>query len=90
MLIILFLSRCPFDYVEFHDGGTHMSRLIGSRLCGSSLPGTIVTTENVMFVRFRTDNSIAHAGFKARYSIGEYGDNSFCYFRNVMRICGDL
>ena len=61
---------CQFDYIEFRDGGTTNSRSLG-RFCGRTRPGTVKSTGNVMFARFRTDSSVPKIGFKAQYKIGK-------------------
>jgi hypothetical protein len=61
---------CQFDYIELRDGGTTNSRSLG-RFCGRIPPGTVKSTGNVMFARFRTDNSVPKIGFKAQYKIGK-------------------
>ncbi|XP_074652971.1 cubilin-like [Tubulanus polymorphus] len=64
--------ECKFDYVEVRDGGTWNSRLLG-RFCGATAPGTRISRGNVMFVKFRTDSSVVHKGFKATYRMGVCG-----------------
>ncbi|CAL1529132.1 unnamed protein product [Lymnaea stagnalis] len=66
-------NYCDWDYLVFHDGGTLVSPRIGQPLCGSTLPGTVLSTENIILARFRTDNSRVHPGFKAKYSIATCG-----------------
>ncbi|KAL3836256.1 hypothetical protein ACJMK2_021695 [Sinanodonta woodiana] len=65
-------AQCNFDYVEFHDGGTINSPVI-SRFCGSDRPGTVFSTGNVLFVRFRTDASVPRTGFQAISKIATCG-----------------
>lgn len=64
----VFLS-CMYDYLELRDGSTSNAILI-SRLCGSTQPSTQHSTGSSMLLRFRTDTSVVHKGFKAKYSIG--------------------
>lgn len=61
--------RCNYDYIEFLDGATGASSLIG-RFCGPDLPGSVVSTGNIMHTRFHTDSSVTNTGFKAIYKIG--------------------
>lgn len=68
VFIHVFLS-CVYDYLELHDGSTLNAGLI-SRLCGNTLPSTQHSTGSSMLLRFRTDTSVTHKGFKAKYSIG--------------------
>jgi cubilin len=56
--------------LELRDGGTETSPVL-AKLCGTSLPSTVLSTANVLFARFVTDNSVPRRGFKVEYSIGE-------------------
>ena len=73
----LLSSSCQFDYIEIRDGGSANAPLIG-QYCGNVAPNPITTTGNAMYVRFSTDFSVVHSGFKMTYSPGEflygYGD----------------
>uniref|UniRef100_A0A671XF39 Cubilin n=1 Tax=Sparus aurata TaxID=8175 RepID=A0A671XF39_SPAAU len=61
-------TSCVHDYLELHDGSTLNAELI-SRLCGNTRPSTQHSTASSMLLRFRTDTSVIHKGFKAKYSI---------------------
>uniref|UniRef100_UPI00398F64EE cubilin n=1 Tax=Pristiophorus japonicus TaxID=55135 RepID=UPI00398F64EE len=63
---------CKYDYLELHDGATSNAPLIG-RFCGSARPSRQKSTGTVMYVRFRTDTHLNHAGFKVKYSIAVCG-----------------
>uniref|UniRef100_W5MX16 Cubilin n=1 Tax=Lepisosteus oculatus TaxID=7918 RepID=W5MX16_LEPOC len=63
---------CLYDYLELRDGATSSADLI-ARLCGIQLPSTQHSTGSVMYLRFRTDSSVTHKGFKAKYSIATCG-----------------
>ena len=65
-----FFSSCDFDYLEIRDGGTPNAPMVG-RFCGETKPGTLKSTGNLMYLRFRTDDSVGHAGFRATYSLGK-------------------
>ena len=52
------------------DGGTSNAPLV-SRHCHNNRPSTVVSQGHMLYVRFRTDNSIPKTGFKAKYSIGK-------------------
>ncbi|KAJ8306835.1 hypothetical protein KUTeg_014919 [Tegillarca granosa] len=58
-------ASCRYDYIELRDGGTVNSNLIG-RFCGTSLPSTSKSTGNVLFARFRTDNSLSRTGYDTK------------------------
>lgn len=61
---------CILDYLELHDGSNLNAELI-SRLCGNTRPSTQLSTGSSLLLRFRTDTSVTHKGFKAKYSIGK-------------------
>nr|XP_046226989.1 cubilin [Scatophagus argus] len=63
---------CMHDYLEVRDGSTSNADLI-SRLCGNTQPSTQHSTGYSILLRFRTDSSVTHKGFKAKYSIGTCG-----------------
>ncbi|XP_027132680.1 cubilin, partial [Larimichthys crocea] len=65
-------DSCVHDYLELRDGSTSNAGLI-SLLCGNTRPSTQHSTSSSMLLRFRTDNSVTHKGFKAKYSIGSCG-----------------
>ncbi|CAL1576609.1 unnamed protein product [Knipowitschia caucasica] len=65
-------TNCQYDYLEVRDGSDSSAPLV-SRLCGTTLPSTQRSTGSFMTLRFRTDTSVAHKGFKARYSISSCG-----------------
>ena len=64
----VFLS-CAYDYLELLDGSTSNDVVI-SHLCGNTRPSTQHSSGSSMLLRFRTDISVTHKGFKAKYSIG--------------------
>ncbi|XP_070174967.1 uncharacterized protein [Littorina saxatilis] len=55
-------GRCPYDWVEIHDGAT----LLG-KFCGSTGPNVVKSSSNTVTVTFRTDSSISDKGFTANY-----------------------
>uniref|UniRef100_A0AAX7U3F9 Cubilin n=1 Tax=Astatotilapia calliptera TaxID=8154 RepID=A0AAX7U3F9_ASTCA len=61
-------NSCMYDYLELRDGSTSNNNII-SRLCGNTRPSTQHSTGSSMWLRFRTDASVTHQGFKAKYSI---------------------
>ncbi len=68
-VITIFCPRCMYDYIEIRDGSTSDAALMG-RLCGNTRPSTQHSSGTTMYIRFRTDGSITHIGFKAKYTIG--------------------
>uniref|UniRef100_A0A8C4RUP8 CUB domain-containing protein n=1 Tax=Erpetoichthys calabaricus TaxID=27687 RepID=A0A8C4RUP8_ERPCA len=69
-------ADCLYDYLELRDGATSDATLI-ARLCGQERPSTHKSTGTTMYLRFRTDNSFAHKGFKVKYSIATCGGRYF-------------
>ncbi|XP_045916959.1 cubilin [Micropterus dolomieu] len=66
-LDIEYHSNCSWDYVAIYDGPTRSSPLL-AHVCGTSLPPSITSTQNTIYVRFRSDSSRSHRGFSARFS----------------------
>ncbi|XP_055887821.1 CUB and sushi domain-containing protein 3-like isoform X3 [Biomphalaria glabrata] len=81
-LSIYFLDteRCC-DFLQIFDGPTTQSSLLAN-LSGSvdyeSVPYTITSSSNKIFVCFKTDVSISGAGFYASYNIHERRFGDFC------------
>ena len=68
--ILLSLSYFrSYDWFEARDGPNEDSPLIG-KLCGSNLPGTVVSTGNEMFVKFHSDYSEVGRGYEAKADAG--------------------
>ncbi|XP_019353396.2 cubilin [Alligator mississippiensis] len=58
---------CNYDNVSVFDGPTSEAPILGN-LCGSQHPTPITATQNIMFVRLRSDSSRRHRGFSAYFS----------------------
>ncbi|XP_047482510.1 LOW QUALITY PROTEIN: cubilin-like [Penaeus chinensis] len=61
---------CRYDWLQIHDGRRSTAPLIG-RYCGQTLPGnngTVITTHNVMYLWFRSDESHAATGFSLTWN----------------------
>ncbi|CAH1246046.1 OVCH1 [Branchiostoma lanceolatum] len=65
-------STCDYDYVKVYDGPSTSSSVLGT-FCGSSLPARVVSSTNVMTVRFVSDSSITETGFVAAYNAVDTG-----------------
>lgn len=59
---------CEKEYVEVRDGGTDSAKLFG-RYCKDVAPSSMISTQNMMYVRFYTDVPEPKNGFKAVFSI---------------------
>ncbi|KAM9673713.1 cubilin [Trichechus inunguis] len=64
--------NCTSNYLELRDGADSNAPIL-SKFCGISLPRSQWSSEEVMYLRFRSDNSPTHVGFKAKYSIALCG-----------------
>ncbi|VEN57932.1 unnamed protein product, partial [Callosobruchus maculatus] len=64
-------KSCTIEYVEIRDGGTENSALLG-RYCDDP-PNSIVSTGNMMFVKYFTDTDDPKNGFKAKVSVAACG-----------------
>ncbi|XP_020662303.3 cubilin [Pogona vitticeps] len=59
-------NSCDFDYVAVFDGSNEQAPLL-RKVCGQERPLPIISTQNTMFVRFRSDRSIHLRGFSAQF-----------------------
>ena len=62
------ICSCEKEYVEVRDGGTDSAKLFG-RYCKDVAPSSMISTQNMMYVRFYTDVPEPKNGFKAVFSI---------------------
>ena len=63
-------SSCRYDYVEIRDGGNLTSKILG-KFCGNTLPGSIRSTGNQLFVTFHSSASYSRKGFSASFTKGK-------------------
>ncbi|XP_071826204.1 cubilin-like isoform X2 [Apostichopus japonicus] len=59
-------TNCIHDYLEIRRGVDQNAPLI-ARLCGGTVPPSISSPWNTLFIRFRTDISVGDKGFKILY-----------------------
>jgi len=57
-------SSCRYDFLEVRDGDSSTSNLIGSKLCGNTIPNPIESSTSSMTLIFHTDGSVVRSGFK--------------------------
>ncbi|XP_001377380.2 cubilin [Monodelphis domestica] len=65
-------TNCTSNYLELRNGGDSDAPIL-SRFCGTSLPSSVLSSGDAIYLRFRTDDSPTHIGFKAKYSIASCG-----------------
>ncbi|TNN24526.1 Tolloid-like protein 2 [Liparis tanakae] len=54
--------------LQVRDGRLETDPLIG-KYCGTTLPAPVVSSSNSLWVRFKSDSSVGHAGFRALYTV---------------------
>lgn len=55
---------------QVRDGPGETDPLFG-KYCGSTLPAPILSSANSLWIRFKSDSSVSHAGFRAVYEISK-------------------
>ena len=56
-----------YDYLRIYDGSSNQSPMLG-RYCGSSIPPSLISSSNEMFIHFKSDGSVNDKGFRIEYS----------------------
>lgn len=64
------------------DGPTETAPLFG-KYCGTTLPDAILSSANSLWIRFKSDTSVSHAGFRAVYEISK----TCFYTTETMKAC---
>ncbi|KAF4524800.1 hypothetical protein B566_EDAN010175 [Ephemera danica] len=59
-------NHCQFDYLEIRNGGSAQSPLIG-QFCGNSIPRTITSFSQSLYILFHTDLSVNRKGFSINW-----------------------
>lgn len=60
-------NDCDNDKIEIRDGRYGYSKVL-ARYCGNKFPPEVRSTNEAMWLRFISDASITHNGFKAVYT----------------------
>ncbi|XP_038054395.1 fibrillin-2-like [Patiria miniata] len=92
-------TYCSYDSLEIFDGTTENSKLIG-RYCGSDIPTPVITSSNVMMMRFLSDESVGYQGFYIEFEevdtdfapsnpchVGNGGCDQLCEIRHSKPTC---
>ncbi|XP_037693302.1 cubilin [Choloepus didactylus] len=64
--------NCTSSFLELRDGADPEAPAL-ARLCGASVPSPQLSSGESLHLRFRSDGSPPHAGFRAKYSIAACG-----------------
>ena len=62
-------ASCSSGYLEVRDGATVASNLLG-RYCGTTMPPTLRSTKENMYVRFYQNAGTGSVGFRAAFGAG--------------------
>lgn len=54
-----------FNVLQVHDGGTELSPVLGEKFCGLSFPRYLISTQNMVFLKFSTQSG--HNNFSLTY-----------------------
>lgn len=65
---------CDRAFVDVRDGGTMLSPLLG-KFCGTTLPSTQHGTGDALYIRYFSDVTDVHTGFKAEATVGKYSSD---------------
>ena len=65
-------SSCRYDYLEVRDGESSSSNLIGSRLCGTTIPEAVESSGSSMTLIFHSDSSVERSGFRLIAEVGKH------------------
>ncbi|KAM8873002.1 bone morphogenetic protein 1-like isoform 2-T2 [Synchiropus picturatus] len=58
--------ECAYDHLEIYDGRDVSAPSLG-RICGTKKPSPVISSDDRMFLRFFSDNSVQKRGFEASY-----------------------
>ena len=65
------MSFSRWDYIEVRDGDNESAPLIGNRLSGNTLPSTIVSSGNVLYIKFHSDAGTNRKGYRIKTALGK-------------------
>ncbi|CAH2282326.1 cubilin [Pelobates cultripes] len=59
---------CSLTYIEIKDGATETAPLI-NKYCNSSIPTSITSSQNALWIKFKSDASATRSSFRALYQV---------------------
>ena len=59
-------GACLYDFVDVRDGSSEFSSLI-NRFCASSIIAPIRSSDNSLFIKFKSDSNVSETGFRASW-----------------------
>lgn len=57
---------CPYDNLTVYDGTNASAHQLGN-YCGTRVPKDIITSSNIVFIVFKSDDSVIGKGFKINF-----------------------
>ena len=60
-------EKCAYDSLRIYDGASTSAPLL-HELCGSTLPGDVVSSGNTIYIRFGTNNVNTYSGFRIKFT----------------------
>ncbi|KAL1493429.1 hypothetical protein ABEB36_011486 [Hypothenemus hampei] len=67
-----YTNVCAFDWLELRNGGSSSSSLIG-KYCGTTIPKTIISHTNQLYLKFVSDISKTDIGFRMEWTSATTG-----------------
>ena len=61
---------CKYDYMQIFNNGSESSESLG-KFCGSTIPAVLTSTDNVVTIVFKTDESTSRNGFSVSFTFLE-------------------
>ena len=71
--------ECAYDHLEIYDGRDVRAPSLG-RVCGTKKPSPVISSDNKMFLRFFSDNSVQKRGFEASYRAGGQSSHKAIFY----------
>lgn len=72
-------------FPQLRNGPDGSAPALGDRLCGSSVPSVLQTTDNHLFIHFASDATIEGSGFKLTFEAHSQGTATL--FLSIVSVC---
>ncbi|NXD11879.1 CUBN protein, partial [Nothocercus nigrocapillus] len=70
--------QCSHDFLEVRNGSDVRSPLLG-RFCGNTVPSPIFPKNHIVYLRFKSDASVAHDGYEITWTSSSSGCGGMLY-----------
>ena len=61
-------TGCRYDYLQIYDGGSSSASTLGPKHCGSTSPSNQISSSSRLYLKWRSDDSDHHSGFKISFN----------------------